>query len=172
MCCASENNITEKENSIIPSDKKINAFEPQSETEFSIWGKPGADGLYLGMWSFHLSILIGEDAHEEWEHALVAAAYRGFILGTFVNSFNQRCYVFGVHRTLFYSGDSSGFSTDFGYNLGVVHGYDGRLVSIAEQIRFFPFLQVTYDIAWKWFGIQFSYVGVVLSVGFFMLLDF
>ncbi|WP_397601020.1 hypothetical protein [Silvanigrella sp.] len=121
MCFASEINNAEKEILINPSDKKRNAFEPEPQSEFLIWGKPGSDALYLGMWSYHISILIGEDAHEEWEHTLVAASYNGFILGTFVNSFNQRCYVFGVHRSILHSGDTSGFSTDIGYNLGVVH---------------------------------------------------
>ena len=124
------------------------------------------------MWSFHLSMLIGESAHEEWEHALIAAAYKGFIVATFINSFNQRCYVLGVHRSLLHAGDTSGYSTDFGYNLGVVHGYDARLISIADKVAYLPFVQLTYDMSWRWFGIQFSYVGVVLSAGFFILLDF
>jgi hypothetical protein len=144
----------------------------EDENHFSLWGKPGPDAFYLGLWSFHASLLFNESADEQWQNHLLAIAYAGFVAGTFTNSFNNRSYVFGVHRSLSSTGDISGFSTNFGYNLAVVHGYDERLVSFADTIKFLPFVQVTYDISWKWFGIEFGYAWTVFTGGFFVYLDF
>ncbi|WGL61040.1 hypothetical protein QEJ31_05455 [Pigmentibacter sp. JX0631] len=140
----------------------------ESNSEFSLWGKPGKDAVYLGMWSFHLSLLVNQDAEENWQHDLLAVAYSGFIAGSFINSFNDRCYVFALHRSIYRTGDKNGFSTDLGYNLGVVKGYDSRLVSIADDLKYLPFFQVTYDISWKMLGLQLSYVGTVLTAGFYI----
>ena len=74
--------------------------------------------------------------------------------GTFINSFNDRCYVAAVHRSIYRTGTKDGFSTDLGYNLGVVKGHDSRLISIANDVKYLPFLQVTYDISWKMLGLQ------------------
>ncbi|MGY3802742.1 hypothetical protein ACWNT8_01555 [Pigmentibacter ruber] len=139
-----------------------------SESGFFLWGKPGKDAVYLGMWSFHLSLLVNQGAEENWQHDLLAVAYSGFIAGTFINSFHDRCYVFALHRSLYRTGDKNGFSTDLGYNLGVVKGYDGRLISIADELKYLPFFQVTYDISWKMLGLQLSYVGTVLTAGFYI----
>lgn len=138
------------------------------EKEFSLWGEPGKDAVYIGMWSFHLSILFNADTNENWQHDLAAVAYSGFIAGTFINSFYDRCYVFGLHRSIYRTGKKDGFSTDLGYNLGVVKGYDSRLVSFADDLPFLPFLQITFDISWKMLGIQLSHVGSVLTAGFYV----
>ncbi len=159
---------SDKYNLELNSNVNLNNNEGNYNSDFFLWGKAGKDALYLGMWSFHLSILFNADAGENWQHNLIAGAYSGFIFGTFINSFNDRCYVAAVHRSIYRTGTKDGFSTDLGYNLGVVKGYDSRLISIANDVKYLPFLQVTYDISWKMLGLQLSYVGTVLTAGFFI----
>ncbi len=156
---------SDKYNLELDSSSELIKKKNTTDSDFSLWGKPGKDALYLGMWSFHLSIFFQADADENWQHNLIAAAYSGVIVGTFINSFHDRCYVAAIHRSVYRTGSKEGFSTDLGYNLGVVKGYDSRLVSIADDVKYLPFLQVTYDISWKMLGLQLSYVGTVLTAG-------
>ena len=166
---APKSNSTNK-NNYLGKSTEIGTTKSGAETnsEFSLWGEPGKDAVYLGMWSFHLSLLVNQGANENWQHDLLAVSYSGFIGGTFINSFHDRCYVFALHRSIYRSGNKNGFSTDLGYNLGVVKGYDSRLVSVADDLKYLPFFQVTYDISWKMLGLQLSYVGTVLTAGFYI----
>jgi len=163
------NNSTTKNNYLrMSAEIEPTKFGNEAIPDFFLWGKPGKDAVYLGMWSFHLSLLAKQGDDLNWQHDLIALAYSGFIAGTFINSFNDRCYVFGLHRSIYRYGNKNGFSTDLGYNLGVVKGYDSRMVSVADDLKYLPFLQVTYDISWKMLGIQMSYVGTVLTAGFYI----
>lgn len=162
---------TQQELKIKPN---LNDFDSNStkENHFSLWGKPGPDTLYLGMWSFHLSLLLESSADEQWKNQLFAISYAGFMGGTFINSFNERSYVFGVNRSLIETGDKTGFSTNFGYNLAVVHGYDERLFAFAGKIKYLPFIRAFYDLTWKWFGVEFGYSWVVFTGGFIIHYEF
>ncbi len=140
-----------------------------------LWGEPGWDGVLLGMWSFHYQLISPDAAtrrdaqKEQWQNQAIAITYHGIFGGTFINSFNDRCYSFGFQRDVLQWGDISSFSTNLGYRLGFVYGYDSRMSvgRIADNSKLLPYLQIIYDVGWKWFGFESSFVGV-LTGGFFI----
>ncbi len=76
---------------------------------------PVQANLYLGGWSTHFS---GYDLNNT--HHLVAVEHRGWVAGTFVNSFDDRVYL-----------GARDFRRDFrhlstGIMLGLAYGYDDR----------------------------------------------
>ncbi len=129
-----------------------------------LWGKPAPPALYLGMASFHLEPGSRDD---NWNNQLIAGTYAGFFAGTLVNSFYDRAYAFGIQRMWGTQQLSEHISNSPGYRLGLISGYDERMMDLAAHTPLLPFPQIIDDIViGDHVGIELSWSVVVLSAGF------
>ncbi len=125
----------------------------------TFWGKPARNHLYLGMWTYHFEAGEGQD----WNNQLLALAYKGYYGGTFINTHCDRTWSLGVQRT-WHQKQYGALDIELGYRMGMMYGYKKYLTLF--DTRFFPLFQVVADIEYKNFGIEFSWAGVVATVGF------
>jgi hypothetical protein len=140
------------------------APEPTRSTwSKALWGQAQESTAYLGMWTRHFHP--GVDNNQ-----MIAIDYRGYFGGTFINSYGQRSYAAGFDRTLLSRTSSSNLAYGIGYRLGVIQGYDSRLLSVAGKTPVVPFLQATGDLSWKRIGIEGTYCVRVVTWGFFVRL--
>ena len=119
--------------------------------------------LHVGMWTTHLNDL-GRGLEANW---LVALGWRSLYGGTFINSFGDRAFAAGLQRPLARSDDGS-LAAGVGYRLGVVTGYDERLMGLAGRIPVFPAVQLTGDMAMGRTGVELAWAGKVATMGPFM----
>ena len=124
-------------------------------------GQPAPDSIYLGMWSYHF---IDDDDDYTNTHNLLGLVYKGFFLGTFLNSREERAWALGLQRNV-YRTKVDLFDLDIGYRLGVMHGYENLQLFDSEL---FPLLQIYSDISYEKLGVQFSWAGSVITAGFFV----
>ena len=127
------------------------------------WGHPEPSTLYLGMWTKHFHPGITNNA-------MVAVNFRGYFVGTFLNSWHERSYAAGVERSIHRGqlGGSGAYS--LGYRLGAINGYDSRLIKGAGETPVVPFLQILANGSYKRVGVQASYCWLVVTGGFFVRL--
>lgn len=119
--------------------------------------------LHVGMWTSHLDDLRrGLDAN--W---LVAVGWKGLYGGTFINSFGKRGYALAVERDVVRVHESR-VPRGVGYRLGLVTGYDERLVGLARWTPVLPALQVMGDLAVGSTGMEVAWTGKVASMSPFM----
>lgn len=129
-----------------------------------LWGKPAPPALYLGMFTFHLDPNSRDD---NWNNQLIAGTYDGFFAGTFINSFYDRGYALGIQRMWGKQQLSEYVSNSPGYRLGLVTGYDERMMDLAAHTPVLPFPQIIDDIViGDHVGIELSWSVVVVSAGF------
>jgi len=128
-----------------------------------LWGAPSPNAIYLGTWSHHFN----EESrrNNRQTNHLVGLSYNGYYAGTFLNSNNDRVWSAGVQRTLA-SSQLGAVNLSAGYRLGLMHGYDERLTSLAGKTPLFPILQLTLDATVKNVGVQLSWAGSVVTAGF------
>lgn len=122
-------------------------------------GQPAQDTIYLGMWSHHF---IDNSDDYQTTHNLLAITYRGFYGGTFQNSLDDRTWGAGIQRDV-YRTNLDSISIEIGYRLGILYGYDSMEV---YDTGLFPLLQLYSDLHYKNVGVQFSWAGSVVTVGF------
>ena len=131
-----------------------------------VCGTAPSDAVYLGMFTWHFNPESRRD--DRWINNLVGGVYHSIFFGTFLNSFSDRAFVAGIQRNLYTYKISQNASTDVGYRLGIISGYDKRMADIAEYLPVLPFPELYVDYAYKNFGAEISYVGVVLTTKFFI----
>jgi hypothetical protein len=78
----------------------------------------------------------------------VAFSWSQWFLATFINSYDERSFIGGIERTWIRS-ERGPFAAGLGYRVGVVTGYDERLVSWGEHTPVLPFAGV---LLWTDFG--------------------
>jgi hypothetical protein len=115
--------------------------------------------IYVGMWSTHLRD-IGRGLRQNW---LVAAGWRGWYGGTFINSFGDRSFVAGIERTVA-RGSGGPVIPGVGYRLGIVTGYDERFIGIAGRVPALPMAQVTGEVAVGPTAVEVGWAGLVASL--------
>ncbi len=123
------------------------------------WGDAPPPSFYIGMWTRHLTHTgIGNNDS-------VGGSWHGLFGGTFVNSYHTRSYAVGLERRV--AGRRSGpITINAGYRLGVIRGYDRRLLAVAGKVPAVPFIQVTGDAMLKnRFGVQASFCVKVVTWG-------
>jgi len=137
----------------------------------SIWtwlkGEEPESHLYLGMLTWHFN---SKSRHEDrWQNQLIAGNYKSFFAGTFLNSFSDRTYVAGIQRNVFKRGDNiKGY--EIGYRAGGIYGYEERFGHIAKTLPVLPLIQPYIAFQYRRVGVEFSYIGVVLTAEFFIRL--
>jgi hypothetical protein len=129
-----------------------------------LWGTPEPSALYLGMWSAHLNDP-NFDVSNNW---LIGYNFRGYFLGTFINSYNQRSWATGVQRSVWSIGKLDSLNTSLGYRLGLMTGYQNRFPQFYRNspIIFFP--EFYANVAFDYIGVQISYSWTVVTAGFFI----
>ena len=130
-----------------------------------LWGEASKDHLYLGMWTHHIDSPIGQDEHTT-NNQLIGGSYKGYYGGTFINSHGDRAWTLGLQRTV-YEAPVNNFFVEISYRFGVLYGYKKALRLFDKPI--FPLLQVMLDVSYKNVGLEFSWAGVIVSVGGFYL---
>lgn len=144
----------------LPASATAQAADPGPSSERS---SPYGVRLHVGMWTTHLNrVSRGVDAN--W---LLALGWRGLYGGTFINSFGNRAFAAGIERPLVRS-DSGSVVTGLGYRLGVVTGYDERLMGLAGKTPVLPALQVTGDVGVGATGVELAWAGKVATMSPFM----
>jgi len=115
------------------------------------------------MWTTHLANpRRGIDSN--W---LVAVGWRGLYGGTFVNSYGGRSFAAGIERSVSRR-DGDGWSRGVGYRLGIVSGYDERLLPLAARTPVLPALQVMGDVGRGRTGLELAWAGKVATLSPFI----
>lgn len=144
-------------------------YTPEEPRSFwsKLWGNPAPTAIYPLMFTFHLEPSSRDD---NWNNQLIAGTYKGFFAGTFINSFYDRGYAAGIERMWDTEQLSDNFKNSVGYRLGLVSGYDQRLMALAAKTPVLPFPQVIDDITWKHVGVELSWCVDTVSAGFVVTL--
>lgn len=131
-------------------------------------GEPGRDAptpaasrtrIYFGMWTSHVrDPSAGLDGN-----SLIGLAYHGFYGATFINSYGDRSVAAGIQRS-FTSPKEGTLTTALGYRVGLVSGYDERLVGIARKVPVLPFVQLVGTMDHGKLGIELAYSGLAVSI--------
>lgn len=129
----------------------------------ALWGNPAPNALYVGMVTYHLE---HSDNDARWNNNLIALSYHGYFAGTLKNSFDDRAYAVGIERLWGKQQLSDNVSNEVGYRLGLISGYDERMIRIAKYTPVLPFPQVTDTIMWKHIGLQVGWSVVTVSAIF------
>jgi hypothetical protein len=132
----------------------------------AIVGSPEPSRLYVGKAALHLERM---DEGLSW-HPMVGVSWRGFFLKTFVNTHEGRTWAGGVGRGVL-GAEGSDYAVRLGYRLGVVRGYDARLMRQAEEWPVLPAGQVVLDARVRGVGVQFAWVWIVSSMSAFVEFD-
>lgn len=140
-----------------------------SQTIENYWallkGSVPDNAIYLGMFTWHFNT--ESRMYDRCSNNLIGILYDGVFIGTLLNSFSDRAFVFGLQRNI-YTANLRNSQANLGYRLGVMSGYDHRMSNIANYVPVFPVPEVYINYIYKNFGLEFSYVGVVFTVKFFL----
>lgn len=123
-------------------------------------GASGPEGVYLGLWTLHLRR--AEDGISS--HHLIGVGWNGIYGKTFVNSFGDRTWGIGVHRSMV-SLDNERTSLDLGVRVGILHGYDERMHPVAGSLPVLPAAEVVATSSLGPVGVQATWAALVTSVG-------
>ncbi|MEM1244385.1 MAG: hypothetical protein AAGG80_06160 [Pseudomonadota bacterium] len=126
-----------------------------------IWGVAPPNSFYLGMWSVHFSKR-GE-RRDNNTNDLIGIVYHSLFFGTLRNSWSTRMWAGGIQRNFFAIPFGNGFVYTLGYRAGLVSGYDGRMMKLADKTPVLPFAQLLTAIRYKHFAAEISYTGIVIS---------
>jgi hypothetical protein len=129
-----------------------------------LWGAPEPSALYLGMWSTHLTDP-DLDVANNW---LIGLNFRGYFLGTFMNSYDKRSWATGVERRIFSLGKQNQLNASLGYRLGLMTGYEDRFTPFFGNSPIIVFPQLYSNIAYDHIGVQLSYSWSVVTAGFYI----
>lgn len=123
-------------------------------------GESADDGLYLGLWTLHL-----KRTHDGISsHWLVGIGWEGIYAKTFVNSFGDRSWGLGLHRSMVSVG-GEGAAATLGLRAGVIRGYDERFHDLAGRWPVMPAAELVSTARLGRVGIQATWAAVVTSVG-------
>jgi hypothetical protein len=127
----------------------------------SAWGEPAFSKLYLGMWSEHI---VDDDDEYISNHQMLGVVLKGYFVGTFLTSHDNRGWAAGVQRDV-YRDNWRGFTWEVGYRAGLVYGYEQLSIS---ETKLFPLLLLYGDVGYEKIGLQFSWTASVVTAGFYL----
>ncbi len=123
------------------------------------WGEAPAPSIYLGMWTRHLTHT-GISNNEAF-----GGSWRGLFGGTFINSYHTRSYALAMERRVVRR-DVGPLTLNAGYRVGLIQGYDRRLLPVAGRVPVVPLVQLTGDaMMGDRFGLQASFCVKVVTWG-------
>jgi len=126
---------------------------PEDSYKLKVWkfvkGKPVKDSVILGMWSKHTS----ENRHKYNEtNEMYALQYKGFVVGTFKNSYYNRTYIAGVARKVLEKEFNKDTTIDLQYKAGFMHGYKDKYPNVAGVT---PVILPVIGVNYKLLGVDF-----------------
>jgi hypothetical protein len=136
----------------------MNNIDKTTNSNKSLWtsikGVTPHDALFFEMLTLHLkpsSLKI-----RNWHTQLLALQYKGFFVGTFINSFYNRTYTLGLARQV-YSKESGYIYYNAGYRLGLLYGYTDHQAPLSNISPVIPLIQPYINISIKdTFGLELS----------------
>lgn len=131
-----------------------------------IKGKPMPNSAYLGMWTFHFNKHSREN--DRYSNDLFGISYKGVLLATFLNSFDDRGFLLVMQRILGEKSSKNGWHLAYGYQLGGITGYDERMTSLAQKTPILPYAGIFATARYKHVGVQITYSVVVLLANFYI----
>lgn len=151
------------------NDKGQDSSDKSGKDE-SFWtflkGTQPDNAVYLGMFTWHFNP--ESRAHDRWSNNLIGGVYNSIFVGTLLNSFSDRAFVVGIQRNVYTKQLSQNNQINVGYRLGIMSGYDQRMSDIAKYLPVLPLPELYIDYAYRNFGAELSYIGVVFTAKFFI----
>ena len=142
----------------------------QGQEDYSFWeflkGTAPDNAIYLGMFTWHFNP--ESRKNDRWSNNLIGGLYHSVFVGALLNSFSDRAFVVGVQRNLYTNQLSHNTQMNIGYRLGLISGYDERMSDYAKYLPVLPIPELYVDFAYKHFGTELSYIGVVFTAKFFI----
>ncbi len=129
-----------------------------------VGSSPGRDRIIGGLWAMHPF----EPQFPELDATRGFGGLYGHWFGaTFVNSYDQRTFILGIERNWFALRRGI-FGLGTGYRVGLITGYDERLIGIARHTPVLPFAGI---LAWTQVGpigldVYYVYRAISLEVSF------
>lgn len=156
------------------SVRQVNATDDKTQTvsdqDESVWtflkGTQPDNAVYLGMFTWHFNP--ESRAQDRWSNNLIGGVYNSIFIGTLLNSFSDRAFVVGVQRNVYTNQLSQNNQVNVGYRLGLISGYDQRMLDIAKYLPVLPIPELYIDYAYRNFGAELSYIGMVFTAKFFI----
>ena len=142
--------------------------ETDSDMWQTIWGKKAKDALLLGMWSIHLSgsgETFGSGDSNETNN-LLGVQYYGLTAGTFINSHNDRSFLFGSSREVYSREIAENTRLDFGYTFGLLAGYGDDLPNICGISAY---AAGTIGLSWHRLGFDIGLIPIGVITGNFRI---
>jgi hypothetical protein len=134
---------------------------------FNIFGHAPDNEILLGMWTAHIS---GGTNHDRAANNTVGLVYKSFFAATFTNTYSRQSVAAGLERMWVTQQINTHTTLSLGYRLGLMYGYDKRLMRLAGQTPILPFAQLLADFSYRRVGLEISYTGIVISAGFYILI--
>lgn len=103
--------------------------------EVVVGRSPDRDRIIGGLWAMHP--FEPQFPELDWTRGL-GGLYGHWFGATFVNSYDERTFILGIERSWF-SVRSGVFGVGAGYRVGLITGYDERLIEIARHTPVLPF---------------------------------
>jgi hypothetical protein len=151
-----------------PRLPSISAPEPAENDQgwMGPWGQREPDRLYGGLWALHLRrTQDGLSAHH-----LMGLSVRGVVAATFVNTHEGRSWVLGLGRSVAQAKGRDG-GVRLGYRVGLLAGYDERLMDLAARYPVIPAFQIVADGRYRRLGVQVGWTWIVTYFGAFVSVD-
>lgn len=151
---------------VIPDHQEPAVDESTGASEWApdVWqfikGEEAPSVLYFGMWSRHV---FNNKEEYRTNHELLGGCYKGFFFGTFKNSHHNRGWGGGLQRDV-HRGSVRNATWRFGYRAGIVYGYEE--LSLFDT-KLFPLFQTYADLSYKQGGVELSWAGSTVLLGFF-----
>lgn len=116
------------------------------------------DRLFGGLWVVHL----GRDDKSVGQHHGAGIAWRGWYATTFTSSQGGRIWGLALSRVpVLARADALEFT--LGYRVGVVRGYDGRFIALADRWPVLPAGEIVAALRYWRVGVALSFAGIVAS---------
>ncbi|WP_119343631.1 hypothetical protein [Facilibium subflavum] len=170
---ASDNSVNQNDNTSL--EKNGESTKSQDDQILGVnykdfWqflkGTQPDNAVYLGMFTWHFNPQSRQD--DRWSNNLIGGLYKSIFVGTLLNSFSDRAFVFGIQRNVYTDQLSQNMQMNIGYRLGLITGYDERMSEFAKYSPVLPIPELYMDFAYKNFGAELSYIGVVFTAKFFI----
>lgn len=127
-------------------------------------GEAFPTALYLGMYTNHWN----RGRFGTWNisnNETFGICIKGLMISKSKNSFHDDMYALSIQRNIYkkYFTNSGIVGATLGYRVGLVHGYDSRLIALARYTPVLPFASFLVNLEYGFFGAELAWTGIVLS---------
>ena len=109
----------------------------------------------LGMFSYHFDPTLLR--YGNWDNFLVGYTTEHFYFGGFRNSFDDWTIGVGLQRFFYRYDLAPKTRIKAGYRVGILYGYDQRLIGFAKRFKTVPFLLPFVEVQYHKVGLELTY---------------